>query len=60
VTLTLEPKNADESQSGQTASLFGDDKLNPHERKILAVLKADEGHATRRNDRMPGAAIVVF
>ena len=42
VRLTLEPKSADESQAGETASLFGDDQLGPHERKILAVLKADE------------------
>jgi DNA processing protein len=42
VRLTLEPKEADESQPGQTASLFEDDKLGPHERKILAVLKPDE------------------
>jgi len=42
VRLTLEPKNADESQDNPNASLFGDDKLGPHERKILAVLKADE------------------
>jgi DNA processing protein len=42
VRLTLEPKTLDESQSGQTASLFGDDKLGPHERKILSVLKPDE------------------
>jgi DNA processing protein len=42
VRLTLEPKTHDESQEGQTASLFADDKLGPHERKILAVLKPDE------------------
>jgi len=42
VRLTLEPKSADESQAGADASLFADDKLGPHERKILAVLKADE------------------
>jgi DNA processing protein len=42
VRLTLEPKGADESPGGETASLFADDKLGPHERKILAVLKADE------------------
>ena len=42
VRLTLEPKSPDESNGGGTASLFADDKLGPHERKILAVLKADE------------------
>jgi DNA processing protein len=42
VRLALEPKGGDESSTGQTASLFEDDKLSPHERKILAALKADE------------------
>ena len=42
VRLTLEPKTADESNQDQTASLFEDDKLGPHEKKILAVLKSDE------------------
>src|SRR5882757_4263977 len=42
VRLTLEPKIRDESQTGQTESLFEDDKLGPHEKKILAVLKSDE------------------
>jgi len=42
VRLTLEPKSVDESNASQTASLFEDDKLGPHERKILTVLKSDE------------------
>jgi DNA processing protein len=42
VRLTLEPKSVDESNANQTASLFEDDKLGPHERKILAILKSDE------------------
>ena len=43
VRLALEPAPGNESQAGQTASLFEDDKLlSPHERKILALLKADE------------------
>jgi DNA processing protein len=43
VRLALEPKLGDESQAGQTASLFGDEPdLGPHEKKILKVLKADE------------------
>jgi DNA processing protein len=42
VRLTLEPKAPDESNSEQTASLFEDDKLGPHEKKIMSVLKADE------------------
>ncbi len=43
VRLTLQPAGGSESQSPQTASLFTDDSpLGPHEKKILAVLKADE------------------
>ena len=43
VRLALEPAPGNESQAGQTASLFEDDKLlSPHERKILTLLKADE------------------
>jgi DNA processing protein len=41
--LALQPAAGEaESQAGQTASLFQDDALGPHEKKILAVLKADE------------------
>lgn len=42
VRLALEPASKPESESTGTASLFMDDALGPHERKILAVLKADE------------------
>ena len=42
VRLALTPATGDESQAGQTASLFGDSELPPHERKILKLLKADE------------------
>jgi DNA processing protein len=44
VRLTLAPAGPDESQKAQTASLFpdGDNPLSPHERKIYALLKADE------------------
>jgi len=42
VRLTLQPEGGDESQAGQTASLFGDSELSPHEKKIFALLKADE------------------
>jgi DNA processing protein len=42
VRLALEPPAGSESPGGQTASLFEDDKLSPHERKIFAILKADE------------------
>jgi hypothetical protein len=42
VRLALTPATGDESQTGQTASLFGVSELPPHERKILKLLKADE------------------
>lgn len=42
VRLALEPKDAAESQAQGTASLFKDDEIGPHERKILRALKADE------------------
>ena len=42
VRLALTPSTGDESQTGKTASLFGESELPPHERKILKLLKADE------------------
>jgi len=43
VKLTLTPLTPAESPGGCTASLFGeDDTLSPHEKKIYALLKADE------------------
>jgi len=44
VRLALAPARADESSAEETASLFpsGDNPLSPHERKIYALLKADE------------------
>jgi len=43
VRLALQPAGGAESQSPETASLFADDSpLGPHEKKILALLKADE------------------
>ncbi len=42
VRLRLQPLGADESPVGQTASLFQEKELPPHERKIFALLKADE------------------
>jgi DNA processing protein len=42
VRLTLQPEGSNESQPGQTASLFGDAEFSPHEKKIFALLKADE------------------
>jgi DNA processing protein len=43
VRLALEPPGGAESPGEGTASLFKDEAtINPHERKILAVLKADE------------------
>ncbi len=38
----LDPKVASESGGQVTASLFGDDTLAPHEKKIFALLKPDE------------------
>jgi DNA processing protein len=42
VRLALQPEGVNESQVGQTASLFGEAELSPHEKKIFALLKADE------------------
>ena len=42
VRLTLNPQPGPESQAGQTASLFEEPSLSPHEKKIYRVLKADE------------------
>jgi DNA processing protein len=42
VRLTLQPEGSNESQPGETASLFEETELAPHEKKIFAILKADE------------------
>jgi DNA processing protein len=43
IRLALTPAMPDESLGGGTASLFpSNDQLSPHERKIFALLKADE------------------
>jgi DNA processing protein len=44
VRLALAPAGADESPAEETASLFpsADNPLSPHERKIYALLRADE------------------
>jgi DNA processing protein len=42
VRLKLMPEGGAESSSSQTASLFGEIELPPHEKKIFALLKADE------------------
>jgi DNA processing protein len=42
VRLRLQPQGPDESPAGQTASLFQESELPPHEKKIFALLKADE------------------
>jgi len=42
VRLTLAPEPGSESPTGQTASLFEEPSLSPHEKKIYRVLKADE------------------
>jgi len=39
---TLLPQAANESKASESASLFNETELPPHERKILAVLKADD------------------
>ncbi len=42
VRLALTPPASPESQSSSPASLFPDDGLPPHEKRILSLLKADE------------------
>jgi DNA processing protein len=42
VRLTLAPASTSESASASTASLFPDETLPPHEKRILSLLKADE------------------
>jgi DNA processing protein len=42
VRLTLTPATSPESSSAKTASLFPDEGLPPHEKRILGLLKADE------------------
>ncbi|HJT69222.1 MAG TPA: DNA-processing protein DprA [Terriglobales bacterium] len=42
VRLTLNPESGAESPGAQTASLFEEPSLSPHEKKIYRVLKADE------------------
>ena len=42
VRLALQPQTGLESGGSETASLFGENELGPHERKILRVLKPDE------------------
>lgn len=42
VRLKLMPEGGSESPEGQTASLFGESELPPHEKKIFALLKTDE------------------
>ena len=42
VRLTLNPTPSPESSGASSASLFPDDGLPPHEKRILSLLKADE------------------
>ena len=42
VRLALTPAPSPESQAASSASLFPDDGLPPHERRLLSLLKADE------------------
>jgi DNA processing protein len=43
VKLTLTPRTSPESGAASSASLFPDEGLPPHEKRILRLLKADEG-----------------
>jgi len=49
VRLAFTPTTTDESQTGQSASLFGESELPPHERKILKLLKAGEPSTSIRS-----------
>ncbi len=40
--LALSPQANANDAPGKTASLFADDKTSPHERKVLALIRADE------------------
>ena len=52
VRLALTPER-DESQGPETASLFVDTEIRPHEKRILALLKADEStHIDELVDRL--------
>jgi DNA processing protein len=42
VRLRLQPQSTAESESEQNASLFQENELSPHEKKIFTLLKADE------------------
>jgi DNA processing protein len=42
VRLALTPATPNESSASSSASLFPDDGLPPHERRLLSLLKADE------------------
>jgi DNA processing protein len=42
VKIALTPAASPESASGSSASLFPDEGLPPHEKRILGLLKADE------------------
>jgi DNA processing protein len=56
VRLTLQPEGGHESQTEQTASLFGETELSPHEKKIFALLKADEAtHIDEIGERLEPA-----
>lgn len=42
VRLALTPPSSPDSETGSSGSLFPDDGLPPHEKRILTLLKADE------------------
>ncbi len=60
VRLTLMPEGGNESPTGQTASLFQEAELSPHEKKDLRAAESRRIHAHRRNCRTPGNTFVVF
>ena len=53
VKLALAANPSAESGSGSSASLFPDEELPPHEKRILSLLKADEAtHIDERVERL--------
>jgi DNA processing protein len=62
VRLALIPESSGESQAGQTASLFGETELSPHEKKIFALLKADEARTSTKlsNDWSRGCRLLRY
>jgi len=61
IRLALTPARTDESPTEETASLFpSDDPLSPHQRKIFALLKADQAtHIDEIVERLGAGAVVI-